>query len=222
VTYLSRRPELVFAPIKTSLRVKMADVADDGSSSDGSFDGFNEEEIRQAEARNEWDFEELSSDEELDDIACLDTDSGGESDLADSEDDDWELALPNSPVNNNINPEIEFSEVPGPQRVPRTATKPIDFFFLFFSWRLMDLICRQTNLYADQQQAAYTERQTQGQRRSASFERTWRWWSGSGQMTFARLKAFLGKHFIANFVFVSFIKFASVLDMLDLTLGPLT
>lgn len=179
-----------------------ADDSTSHSESD-SFEGFSDAEVNRAIQKSREAFEDLSSDGELS-IIATDTE---ESEAEESGDDiDWDLVdEPEvSDVNNNNRSAVKFGELPGPQHVPRTAAKPSDFFFLLFSWRLMDMVCGETNRYAKQQKEAYDNQVgADPSKRSKTFERTWRWWTDSGCMTFARLKAFLGKHnYFNRFIFL--------------------
>lgn len=71
--------------------------------------------------------------------------------LSDSDDDniesDWEDVNENNPP--DITHNFDFQEIPGLKHVPPTAVKPIDFFNLFFTTRLLEMFVKETNRYAE-------------------------------------------------------------------------
>ena len=55
---------------------------------------------------------------------------------------------------NNPNIEVPFLERSGPSRVATGKKSPLDFFKLFFSMQMLEMIVTQTNLYREQCQSA--------------------------------------------------------------------
>ncbi|XP_058873687.1 piggyBac transposable element-derived protein 4-like [Acipenser ruthenus] len=81
-----------------------------------------------------------------------------------------------------------YTEVSGPRFIPRSATRPAEFFELLFSSELQEYICSESNKYALEMNEKYRERNA----KSKTYERLFSWWTQSGGMTRNRLRAVLG------------------------------
>ncbi|MGH0131732.1 UNVERIFIED_CONTAM: hypothetical protein FKN15_047851, partial [Acipenser sinensis] len=93
--------------------------------------------------------------------------------------------LPEQKITSNIK---KYTEVSDLRFIPRSATRPAEFFQLLFSTELQEHICNESNIYALEINNKYRERNA----KSKTYERLFSWWSVSGGMTQNRLRAVLG------------------------------
>lgn len=93
--------------------------------------------------------------------------------------------LPEQKITSNIK---KYTEVSDLRFIPRSATRPAEFFELLFSTELQEHICNESNIYALEINNKYRERNA----KSKTYERLFSWWSVSGGMTQNRLRAVLG------------------------------
>ncbi|MGH0124730.1 UNVERIFIED_CONTAM: hypothetical protein FKN15_013049 [Acipenser sinensis] len=93
--------------------------------------------------------------------------------------------LPEQKITSNIK---KYTEVSDLRFIPRSATRPAEFFELLFSTELQEHICNESNIYALEINNKYRERNAN----SKMSERLFSWWSVSGGMTQNRLRAVLG------------------------------